>query len=622
MRQVTRLRSMIPGARPDAVGAAVTMGPVPRIRSYRLPQTADLDNAEELNLLSSGYETLTGDESRKIPVPRQMRGFVCVLSNGVMLVSKSHRHHAIVTQVLEQMDRAKVTCDRFYAVEMSVIQSFYDRGERRAIAQSSMERMQKDVFSTIEKALSWNATDIVIETNGHRGSIRFCVNDQMIHVDEVEGDYCRLFLTSMYNLCKVSDGTYRENDFQAAMLTSTDDAPLPKGLEAVRMQFGPTAGKGRAVVARLLPSRTGRGAKRTLKDLGYDAEHIHAMQQIRENPFGVIFFTGPTGSGKSTTLAVSLETRYYETQERLHITSVEDPAEYEIRGCRQHEIANAFSQDERQQAFIKAFNAVLRMKPHVIMVGEVRDLPAAQLLLKASTSGHQCWTSIHAKDALTVPARLKGMGVEPYIVTDSSILVGMVFQRLVPKLCECARPFDRRAVTGDVGLMVDIVCDGDHRQLRMRNRQGCERCRKSVGSIPGYAGQTVVAEVLQPDDDILIACVEGRRKEALNRWLENPIAVTAFEHGVRKILRGELDPQDVFDRVYDRNNLLRLQNNAGRLRFVREGRQKPSARLIGSDGRPASTGAVGHGPGQVRWAAEDRAPVDRSTHQHPTLQEA
>ena len=621
---------MIPGTRPAAAVPAQVQAPdgaaagptAPRQRSFRLPDTIELDSAEELELLSSGYETLTGDESRRISVPKQMRGFVCVLSNGVMLVSRSHKHHAIVTQVLQEMERNRILCDRFYAVEMSVIQSFYDRGERRAIAESGMERMQKDVFSVIEKAMSWNATDIAIETNGPSGAIRFCVNDQMIRVDEVEGDYCRLFLTAMYNLCKTSDGTYRENDFQAALLTSTDEAPLPKGLEAVRMQFGPTAGKGRAVVARLLPSRTGRGAKRTLSDLGYDPEHIFAMQQIRDNPFGVIFFTGPTGSGKSTTLAVSLETRYFETQQRLHITSVEDPAEYEIRGCRQHEIANAFTQEERQQAFIKAFNAVLRMKPHVIMVGEVRDLPAAQLLLKASTSGHQCWSSIHAKDALTVPARLKGMGIEQYIATDSSILVGMVFQRLVPKLCECALRFDRRAVSGEVGLMVDIVCDGDRGGMRMRNPNGCAKCKRSVGSIPGYAGQTVVAEVLQPDDEILTACVEGRRAEALNRWLENPIAITAFEHGVRKILRGELDAQDVFDRVFDRGNLLRLQNNAGRLRFVREGRSRAGARTLPPAGRPAVTGPVGQAPGQVGWSGEPTPASGRLAARIEQLQDA
>ena len=550
----------------------VTRAAVPR-RSYRLPAETEISPEDVQEMISKGVEIVSGDEARRFPIPKSARGFICLMANGTLLVTKGQNNHPAIPELLEKMERADFRLLAVHVVDMETIQSLYDRGSRKSVAENDVERMVKDVLALFEEAIDYNATDIKIELKNGFGEVRLCVNDNWIDYRQYTPDYTRLFLASAYNLCSVSDGTYKEGEYQMARLSS-EDQNLPRNLESVRMQFGPVAGNGRFLVARLLFSRMGAAARKTMEGLGYDPEHIALMRDIRATPFGVILMVGPTGSGKSTTLAVSLERRYEEMLKKINIVSIEDPPEYEIYGTLQLPISNVTREEERAQAFAMAFNSVLRMKPHVIMVGEVRDLPAAKLLIKASQSGHQCWSSLHTKNALTVPVRLTEMGIEPYLVKDSSILVGTIFQRLVPKLCECAIPFEMRLVSTEVGQMVDTVCEGDFTKARLRNVNGCAACNKDKRSNPGYVGQTVVAEVLQPDDEILTACVEGRRTEALTRWLEHPNAMTAFEHGLRKIYRGDVDADDVYKRVFDRHDLQRLQKDPGRVEFLRHGRKK------------------------------------------------
>jgi len=316
--------------------------------------------------------------------------------------------------------------------------------------------------------------------------------------------------------------------------------------------------------------------RKTLEGLGYDQEHMLAIDRILDQPFGACYIAGPTGSGKSTTLAVCLEELFDRRGGRNNIVTIEDPPEYKIRGAVQYPVANAMDRETRTQEYAKSFRSVLRSKPHVIMVGELRDGVTANLLIEAAQSGHQAFTSIHTKDSFTIVPRLAHMGAQDYLVTDASLTVGLIFQRLIRVLCpHCSMPLDSAShvrVSESEARFIRLVGQRYSSKLRFRNPIGCDRCQAGASELElGYKGLTVVAEVVNPTDVMLDHLIAGRRKEAMREWLKQDTALTAFEHGIRKMAAGLVDPRDVFEKLFDPIQFEQLSNDRMRLDFVIRG---------------------------------------------------
>jgi general secretion pathway protein E len=233
----------------------------------------------------------------------------------------------------------------------------------------------------------------------------------------------------------------------------------------VRVSTIPT-GHGERVVLRLLDKQAGR---LDLTQLGMDTATLEHMDRLIKEPHGIVLVTGPTGSGKTTTLYAALSRL---DTAALNVMTVEDPIEYDLDGISQTPI-NA----RIDMSFARALRTILRQDPDVVMIGEIRDLETAQIAVQASLTGHLVFATLHTNDAISAVTRLVDMGVEPFLLASS--LIGVGAQRLVRRLClECRKPFVHEGAT-------------------FYTAQGCPACNRT-----GYRGRTGIYELLTVDDDL------------------------------------------------------------------------------------------------------------------------
>ncbi len=269
----------------------------------------------------------------------------------------------------------------------------------------------------------------------------------------------------------------------------------------VRVSTIPT-GHGERVVLRLLDKQAGR---LDLTRLGMDEATLAQMDRLIAEPHGIVLVTGPTGSGKTTTLYAALARL---DAAALNIMTVEDPIEYDLDGISQTQVNTRI-----EMSFARALRTILRQDPDVVMIGEIRDLETAQIAVQASLTGHLVFATLHTNDAVSAVTRLVDMGVEPFLLASS--LIGVVAQRLVRRLClACRKPYvadpaQRRAL----GF---APTDGT-----LYAAQGCKVCNSS-----GYRGRTGIYELLTVNDELrrLVhdrASEQSLREHALSRGMRS-----------------------------------------------------------------------------------------------------
>ena len=242
----------------------------------------------------------------------------------------------------------------------------------------------------------------------------------------------------------------------------------------VRVSTIPTA-NGERVVLRLLDKQA---ARLTLDALGMGAATRDAVDALIQSPHGIFLVTGPTGSGKTTTLYSALSRLDRKTR---NILTVEDPIEYELDGVGQTQVNPRI-----EMTFARALRAILRQDPDVVMIGEIRDLETAQIAVQASLTGHLVLATLHTNDAPGAVTRLIDMGIEPYLL--ASTLNGVLAQRLVRKLCvECRAPYEPDAA--------ERAVFGRSAPERLYRAVGCGAC-----NFTGYRGRTGIYELLVTDD--------------------------------------------------------------------------------------------------------------------------
>jgi len=249
----------------------------------------------------------------------------------------------------------------------------------------------------------------------------------------------------------------------------------------VRVSTLPT-GHGERVVLRLLEKDL---SKLELTNLGMAQGTLDRFDELIHLPHGIILVTGPTGSGKSTTLYAAMRRLDKNT---TNIMTVEDPIEYDIEGIGQTQV-NA----KIDMTFAKALRAILRQDPDVVMIGEIRDLETAQIAVQASLTGHLVLATLHTNDAASAVTRLIDMGIEPFLLSSS--LLGVLGQRLVRKLCPKCREQDPAT--------------------KAWRAVGCDNCGKS-----GYVGRTGIYELLTVDDEMRLLVHQGSNDTDIRRVAE------------------------------------------------------------------------------------------------------
>ncbi|MHC4966703.1 MAG: GspE/PulE family protein, partial [Planctomycetota bacterium] len=262
-----------------------------------------------------------------------------------------------------------------------------------------------------------------------------------------------------------------------------------------------------------------------LEELGFRPEGLAAFQRILRQPHGIGLVTGPTGSGKTTTLYSALDLL---RSPELNIITVEDPVEYQLDLINQVQVHEAIG-----LTFAKILRSVLRQDPDVIMVGEIRDEETARVAVQAALTGHLVLATLHTNDAPGATARLLDMGIEAYLL--SGALNGAVAQRLVRTVCDgCAtKYYPAEQVLKDAGL-------ADKGGMAFTKGAGCERCHNS-----GYRGRAGIYEIMEVTDDIRRLIHRASPTHELRATLREQRVLTLREEGVRLAMRGRSSLEEV-----------------------------------------------------------------------------
>ena len=290
----------------------------------------------------------------------------------------------------------------------------------------------------------------------------------------------------------------------------------------LRISFMPTP-HGETVVMRILNTTT----LYKLDELGFSPTERHMIDDMLSKPHGIIFLTGPTGSGKTTTLYAALSSI---NSDEKKIITIEDPIEYQLPGITQIQV-----NPEIKLTFANGLRSMLRQDPDVMMVGEVRDRETAEIAVQIALTGHLVFSTLHTNDAASGVARLLDMGIEPYLIT--STVQCFIAQRLVRKICpNCRKPVKvTAAMAADIDPVVgiregDVIYDSD----------GCESCKFS-----GYSGREGIYEFLVLNDEVRQMIIDRAgsgdiKKRAIQRGMR-----TLNHNGWEKVKLGLTTPQEV-----------------------------------------------------------------------------
>jgi type IV pilus assembly protein PilB len=266
-----------------------------------------------------------------------------------------------------------------------------------------------------------------------------------------------------------------------------------------------------------------------LEDLGFEPDDLEKFRRAIRTPWGMILVTGPTGSGKTTTLYAALMER---NSPDVNIMTAEDPVEVSIPGLNQVQVNERIG-----LTFASVLRAFLRQDPDIILIGEIRDTETAEIGIKAALTGHLVFSTLHTNDAPSSITRLVDMGIEPFLVGSSLILV--VAQRLVRKLCPNCKLVDDTPKEALVRLGVLKSLDEDI-TIYKANPEGCEECKGA-----GYKGRTAVHEILEVDEEMRKLIVRGATAEDIRDLAKRKGMRTLYEAGILKVRRGITDIAEV-----------------------------------------------------------------------------
>jgi len=282
---------------------------------------------------------------------------------------------------------------------------------------------------------------------------------------------------------------------------------------------------GESVVMRLLDKES---VSFDFDALGFDGPPRERLLQVLDQPYGIFLVTGPTGSGKSTTLYTAL-TRL-NTEERKIIT-VEDPVEYQVAGINQIPVKASIG-----MTFAGALRAIVRQDPDIIMVGEMRDLETARIAVQSALTGHVVLSTLHTNDAPSGVTRLLDMGVEDYLLT--STINGILAQRLVRRLCpECREPYRPMS---ELRARLDATGHAGDGPPTLYRAKGCKQCNHT-----GYRGRLVIAEVLLMSDRVRQAVLSHATAGEIRRLAVEEGMHTMYEDGLRKAVDGRTTIEEV-----------------------------------------------------------------------------
>ncbi|MGE0027818.1 MAG: GspE/PulE family protein [Thermoleophilia bacterium] len=371
------------------------------------------------------------------------------------------------------------------------------------------------VGSVVERAVEEGASDIHLESQPEEMLVRYRIDGVLRTVAAIPSALSREVVSRIKVMAEMDIAERRVPQDGRVSLTAAGHR-----LD-LRVVTVPTV-HGEGVVIRILDTSN---AMRKLSELGFAPDSLERFQTCYRRPYGAVLVSGPTGSGKSTTLYGALHN--LNTGDRKIIT-VEDPVEYRLGGINQVQVNG-----KAGLTFATGLRAMLRSDPDVIMIGEVRDGETAQIMMQAALTGHMVLATIHTNDAASTLTRLTEMGVEPFL-TASGVL-GVLAQRLARRLClECRRQVTIPADTLREFAGTATLPKGIGESPKIYQAVGCAACRQT-----GYKGRLGIYEVLTMSEEIERLTAASAPSSEIRRQARREGMRTMREDGVMKVLAGE-----------------------------------------------------------------------------------
>ncbi len=392
----------------------------------------------------------------------------------------------------------------------------------RLKAQAEEAPVVRLVDLIIRQAIKDRASDIHIEPWKDRITLRYRIDGKLYEISPPAKQLHAAIASRIKILTKLDIAEKRlpqDGSFTMTMETRQID---------FRVSTVPTI-YGEKVAIRILDKER---AVLDLVQLGFDARELEIFRRVGRNPYGLIFLTGPTGSGKTTSLYALLTE--IQSPEK-HILTIEDPVEYRLEGVNQVQVKTHIG-----LTFASALRAFLRQDPDIIMVGEVRDLETAEICVQAALTGHLVLSTLHTNDAPSAITRLVDLGVQPFLV--ASTISCVVAQRLVRRLCpQCREAYEPPAeLRKKLGIGADVL---------LYRPKGCAECGQA-----GYRGRVGLYEVMEATNEMKGAVVRGASVLELRQLAKQQGLQSLWDVGVKKVAQGLTSVEELMSVVlFDQN---------------------------------------------------------------------
>lgn len=410
------------------------------------------------------------------------------------------------------------------------IAEMYKKEQGLVQEESEEEKLRKEdvenapivqlVNSIIEQAARQRASDIHIEPFEESIRVRYRVDGVLREVIEYDKSLLGA-ITARLKIMSGMDISEKRKPQDGRITIIVDNREYD-----IRVSNLPTV-YGEKVVMRLASKE---GFKKQKSDLGLTPTDLVKFDNILKNPHGIILVTGPTGSGKSTTLYTALSSL---NSEEVNIITVEDPVEANIDGINQVQVNN-----KADMTFANALRSILRQDPDIIMIGEIRDSETAEIAVRASITGHLVVSTLHTNSTANSISRLADMGVEPYLIADS--LVGIIAQRLVRRLCECKKP---RLATAEEKEELAVEPSED---IVLYEPCGCKMCDNT-----GYKGRIGIYEIMTITPKIKSMIARGKSADEIKEQAIEEGMSTLKASAAKYVLDGTTSMSEMVKVTYE-----------------------------------------------------------------------
>lgn len=369
----------------------------------------------------------------------------------------------------------------------------------------------KLVNQILQEAVSARATDIHTEQYRDSVRVRYRIDGILYNMQLPEQiKYLYQAIVSRIKIISNLDVVERRLPQDGRAIIKIQDKQVDLRISVIPSLYGEN------VVIRILPVHL----LFKLEDLGLVSDDMEKLDSIIQKPYGIIFLTGPTGSGKTTTLYTCLTKL---NKEGVKIITIEDPIEYDIQGIMQIHV-----KPDIGFTFASALRSILRHDPDIMMIGEVRDLETAELAIRTALTGHLIFSTLHTNDACSGAARLMDIGIEPYLVASS--VNAFISQRLVRLIC----PSCKEERKDKLGLPAYF------KNMKLYRGRGCENC-KSIG----YKDRTAIYEILIVNDEIKELVLAKATAGQIEKKAKEMGFKTLLDSGIEKIKKGLTTPEEV-----------------------------------------------------------------------------